>query len=137
MSIFIVPFKLTNVKYNTLQLRSTSEITGFLPIQTSQTLRSLPIVHLKVPDILGDIIDEGVTLDKVIPPGYVCSYNIRVQQDDSTDLMTKRTVLEDLTDPGYTGRGKIKAGLFYYEFDEENVKIPKEYDLLDYKCNIY
>ena len=94
-------------------------------------------VHLKVPDLLSDIIDEGLTLDKVIPPGYVCSYNVRVQQDDASELMTKLTVLQDLTDPGYTGRDKIKAGLFYYEFDEENEKVPKEYDLLDYKCNIY
>ena len=73
-----------------------------------------------MPDLLSEIIDEGVTLDRVIPPGYVCSYNIRVAQDDSTELMTKLTVLEDLTDPGYTGRGKIMAGLFYYEYDEEN-----------------
>ena len=79
-----------------------------------------------------------MTLDNLIPPSYVCSYSINVQQDDSSyDMMTQLTILEDLTDPGYTGRNKISAGLFYYEFNEENERIPKEFDLLDHVCNIY
>ena len=49
--------------------------------------------------------------------------------------MTEVTILEDLTDPGYTGRDKISAGLFYYEYGSDNEQILHEYDLLDSKCN--
>ena len=51
--------------------------------------------------------------------------------------MTQLTVLEDLTDPSYTGRNKLKAGLFYYEYGQDNKKIPKEYNLLDHACSLY
>ena len=41
-------------------------------------------LYLKEPDILqtSGIVDEGLTLDRLIPPGHVCSYTVRIQQKD-------------------------------------------------------
>ena len=38
-------------------------------------------LYLQVPDLLASVVDEGFTLDKLMPPGYVCSYNIHLEQE--------------------------------------------------------
>ena len=35
-------------------------------------------LHLKIPNILNHIVDEGLTLDHLVPPSHVCSYSIRI-----------------------------------------------------------